>query len=96
MKDFLIIYAIIIAVMSLITLIFYFADKRKAINGKWRIPEATLLGLSFFGGAVGGLFAMTLFRHKTKHWYFWAVNIIALIIHIAIPVIVCIFVIGVA
>jgi uncharacterized membrane protein YsdA (DUF1294 family) len=87
MKEFLTIYAIVIGVMSLITLIFYFADKRKAINGAWRIPEATLLGLSFFGGAVGGLIAMNLFRHKTKHWYFWAVNIIALIIHILIPII---------
>jgi uncharacterized membrane protein YsdA (DUF1294 family) len=96
MKEFLIIYAIIIAAMSIITFIFYFADKRKAIKGKWRIHEATLLGLSFFGGAIGGLLAMNIFRHKTKHWYFWAVNIIALIIHIALPIFLCVFVIGVA
>jgi uncharacterized membrane protein YsdA (DUF1294 family) len=96
MKEFLIIYAIIIAVMSIITFIFYYADKRKAIKGKWRIPEATLLGLSFFGGAVGGILAMNIFRHKTKHWYFWAVNILALIIHITLPILLCIFVIGVA
>ena len=38
-----------------------------------------LLGFSFCGGAVGGLPGMTLFRHKTKHWYFWLVNILGLV-----------------
>ena len=38
------------------------------------IPEKVLLLLSFFGGAAGGLLGMLLFRHKTRHWYFWAVN----------------------
>ena len=34
-----------------------------------------LLGFSFFGGAVGGVLGMLVFRHKTRHWYFWAVNL---------------------
>ena len=68
-----------LAVMSLIALVLYKADKEKAKKGKWRIKEATLLGFGFLGGAVGALAAMKLFRHKTKHWYFWAVNILGLL-----------------
>ena len=77
-------YAIFIAVMSLVAFVFYAADKKKAKKGKWRVPEATLLGLGFCGGAVGALLAMKLLRHKTKHWYFWAVNIVGLALHIVI------------
>ena len=44
------------------------------------LPEGKLLlGLGFFGGSVGALAGMQLFRHKTKHWYFWAVNIAGLL-----------------
>ena len=72
------------AAISFITFILYGADKSKARRGAWRIPEKVLLGLSFFGGAVGGLFGMNLFRHKTKHWYFWAVNVLGLVVQIAL------------
>ncbi|MBQ8374454.1 MAG: DUF1294 domain-containing protein [Clostridia bacterium] len=70
------IYLIVIAVISLINFILYGVDKKKAESGAWRIPEKTLLGFSFFGGAAGGFFGMFTFRHKTKHWYFYAVNIL--------------------
>ena len=75
---------ILIGVMSLITFITYGADKLKAKRRSWRIPEKVLLSLSFFGGALGGLFAMTFFRHKTQHWYFYFVNIASLILHVII------------
>jgi uncharacterized membrane protein YsdA (DUF1294 family) len=84
-------YGIFIAAMSLIAFIFYAVDKKKAKRGKWRIPEATLLGLGFCGGAVGALLAMKSLRHKTKHWYFWVVNIIGLVLHIAIAVWIVLF-----
>ncbi len=67
------------AVMSLITLILYKVDKVKAEKGKWRTKEATLLGFGFFGGALGALAGMKLFRHKTKHWYFWVINYAGLV-----------------
>ena len=73
------IYGIILAVLSAIAFILYGADKSRAKRGAWRIPEKVLLGFSFFGGAVGGLLGMLAFRHKTKHWYFWAVNILGLL-----------------
>ena len=73
-----------IVVMSLAAFILYAADKKKAKKGKWRTPEATLLGVGFCGGALGALFAMNTLRHKTKHWYFWVVNVIGLILHAVI------------
>lgn len=41
-------------------------DKWKAVHGKWRIREVTLLSLSFFGGSIGGWLAMRIFHHKTQ------------------------------
>ncbi len=64
--------------MSLFAFAFYGADKLKAKQGAWRVPEKVLLSLSFFGGAPGGILGLLLFRHKTKHWYFWLVNFLGL------------------
>ena len=74
-------YLIFLAAMALISLIAFFAygiDKRRAKRGRWRTKESVLLGLGFFGGAVGALLGMKVYRHKTKHWYFWAINILGL------------------
>ena len=65
-------------VMSVIAFILYGFDKRLAKQRKRRIPEKTLLGFGFFGGAVGALLGMEVFRHKTKHWHFWFLNILGL------------------
>ncbi len=51
---------------SLITFVLFGADKWKAVHGKWRIRERTLLGFAAAGGAAGGLLAMKIFRHKTQ------------------------------
>ena len=66
------------AAISIVAFILYGADKAKAKRNAWRIPEKVLLGFSFLGGAVGGILGMLLFRHKTKHWYFWVVNLLGL------------------
>ena len=42
-------------------------DKEKAKYKQWRIPEATLMGVAFFGGSIGSLLGMYTFRHKTRH-----------------------------
>ena len=68
-------------VMSLIDLVLYGVDKRKARRQKRRVPEKVLLGFGFFGGALGGLAGMCLFKHKTKHWYFWFLNYLFLALH---------------
>lgn len=42
-------------------------DKQKARKKKWRIPEATLMGVAALGGSIGALIGMYTFRHKTLH-----------------------------
>ena len=81
-------YAAYLVLLSLITFIAYGVDKKKAIKGKYRTKEKTLLSLSFFGGAFGGYPAMLVFRHKTKgeHWYFTAVNWLGLAVHITLMI----------
>ena len=65
---------LLVVIVSIIAFIAYGADKMKAIKGRYRTPEITLLALALFGGAFGAFLGMCLFRHKTKHWYFWVVN----------------------
>ena len=49
------------------TFFLYGIDKWKAKHSKWRIPEATLLGLAVIGGSVGALLGMRVWHHKTMH-----------------------------
>lgn len=63
----------LLAYLLIINLLSFFAfayDKYKAKKNSWRIKNGLLLALSFMGGAVGGLFAMKVFRHKTKKTYY--------------------------
>ena len=55
-----------LSVISLFSIIFTVADKLKAKNGRWRVPESTLMLLSLLGGSVAMLFTMRLVHHKTK------------------------------
>lgn len=45
-------------------------DKRKAVKGVFRIPEATLFVVALIGGSIGSLCGMYTFRHKTRKWRF--------------------------
>lgn len=60
----------ILIIVNLLTFIVFCIDKRHARKHLSRVPEKTLLSLSFLGGAIGALGAMLLFRHKTKHTSF--------------------------
>lgn len=77
---------VIICGMSLVLFAAMGTDKALAKRGAWRIPEKTLFALAVFGGALGGIVGMYMFRHKTKHTTFkvgmplmLAVNIAAVI-----------------
>lgn len=52
--------------VNVLTFIVFGVDKWKAQRGRWRVPEATLMGLAALGGSVGAWLAMQLFRHKTQ------------------------------
>lgn len=63
MKYFLLYLLLVNAVGFLLMLI----DKWKAKHNRWRIPEATLMGVAALGGSIGSLLGMYTVRHKTKH-----------------------------
>ena len=44
--------------------------RRAKIQGARRVPEKTLFALALLLGSAGALFAMRVFHHKTRHWYF--------------------------
>ena len=69
-----VIYAL--AIISLITFILYGNDKLRAKRGTRRIPERVLIAFSLLGGGIGGAIGMSVFRHKTKHWYFRFFNVL--------------------
>ena len=60
-------YLIIINAISFLLMLI---DKKKAIAGRWRIPERVLLCVSLLGGSYGGFLGMKLCRHKTRHLRF--------------------------
>jgi len=62
---------IYVVLANLTAFILYGIDKRRAIRNKWRIPEKNLLLAAFFGGALGALWGMILFHHKTKKAKFY-------------------------
>jgi uncharacterized membrane protein YsdA (DUF1294 family) len=68
-----------IALASLVTFYAFAVDKRAAVAGERRTPEATLLLLVAAGGAPGGLAAQQLLRHKTRKEPFrsllWAIAV---------------------
>lgn len=69
-------------IINIIEFILMGLDKLFAIKNKNRIPEITLLFLSFLGGSLGSILGMILFRHKTKKWKFKILFTLFLVIHI--------------
>lgn len=66
----LIAYVGLIVIMSLIAIVAYASDKNKAIKGKERTKEKTLLFYAVFFGALGSLIGRILAHHKTDKIYF--------------------------
>ena len=61
----------------MVTGLMYFADKRKAQQGQWRIPEASLHLGELLGGWPGAFLAQRLMRHKVSKFsylvIFWVI-----------------------
>lgn len=51
--------------VNILTFAVYGIDKLKAKKGKWRIPEASLLGLAVIGGSIGAYLGIKVWHHKT-------------------------------
>ncbi|MFA6830349.1 MAG: DUF1294 domain-containing protein [Bacilli bacterium] len=85
----LIAFSAYLLLMSLITIILFFKDKKMAQknNSEVRIKESTLLGFTAFGGALGALIGSLLAHHKTNKLYFTLTIAVSLILEIATLVI---------
>lgn len=70
--------------INVVTFFLYGIDKWKAKRSKWRISEATLLGLAVIGGSIGAWLGMKVWHHKTMHKKFKYGLPLILIIQIAI------------
>ena len=82
MKYFLLYLLLINAVGFALMLI----DKWKAKHNRWRIKEATLMGVAALGGSVGSLLGMYTVRHKTKHIKFTVGIPLILVAQIALAI----------
>jgi uncharacterized membrane protein YsdA (DUF1294 family) len=71
------------AVMSAITFLAFWRDKRAAARSRWRTSETTLHLLELMGGWPGALLAQSMLRHKSsKRSYrlcLWAI----ILLHVA-------------
>ena len=67
MYKYLYIYLLLINIVAFVLM---GVDKKKAIKGKWRIPEKSLFLSALIGGSIGSIFGMYTFRHNTNAWYF--------------------------
>ena len=63
-EQFILIYLVAI---NVVTFFAYCIDKWKAKRSKWRISEATLLGMAVIGGSIGAWLGMRVWHHKTMH-----------------------------
>lgn len=55
-----------IIVLSIVAFTQIGLDKYRAVKGKWRISEKSLWLVALFGGAIGSLLGMIVFRHKIR------------------------------
>lgn len=57
----------LLILLNLTSFALFGLDKWKAIHGRWRISERTLLLSALAAGFVGALAGMYFFHHKTRH-----------------------------
>lgn len=72
----------ILVITNLVSFFLMMHDKNCAKKGSWRVPEATLFIATACFGGLGGVLGMQLLRHKTKHYYFYVVNILGLVLQV--------------
>lgn len=69
-----------LTLISVVTLLAYRSDKRRAERNAWRIPEATLHLLELLGGWAAAFCAQRIFHHKTSkrsyQFTFWLIAVV--------------------
>lgn len=61
---------LIFGAINILSLFYVYSDKRKATKRHKRTPEIDFFLWGVFGGSLGILIGMYVFRHKTRKWYF--------------------------
>ena len=74
----------IVVVMNIAAFALMGHDKKRARQGKWRVPEKTLFLVTACFGGLGGVLGMKVFHHKTKHWYFKVFFPVLLVVQIVL------------
>ncbi len=79
--------SVLYAGTSLLAAALYAADKRAAVEERWRVPEQSLILVGLVGGWPGAVIAQQMLRHKTRKTAFrvefWAsvgLNVIGFIV----------------
>ena len=76
---------VVFLLLNLVSFLMFGLDKWKAMHGRWRIPESTLLLSAALGGSTGAFLGMKMFHHKTRKAKFylgvpalWTIQVILL------------------
>lgn len=77
-----IIINIYLIILNLISFISFGVDKYQAIKHKKRISEFHLITLTIFGGSIGTLLGMIIFKHKIRKQKFIITTLLSIIFHI--------------
>lgn len=80
----LLIDAALLVLMSLVTMIAFISDKKKAQSGKDRTKEKTLLGLTVLNGAFGAFIGRLIAHHKTDKGYFSLTIYVSMLLQTAV------------
>jgi len=70
MNNSFLLWLVMYVIWNLIGFIMVILDKRRVRRDERRIKERTFFLWALVFGAVGILFGMYVFRHKTRHWSF--------------------------
>ena len=55
-----------IVIMNIVSFLMFGIDKKRAKKRQKRISEKKIMRVCFWGGALGGIIGMSIFKHKTK------------------------------
>ncbi len=76
-------YLAMVLIMSLVAIVAYSNDKKKAVKGAERTKEKILLFFGVFFGALGSLIGRIIAHHKTDKSYFSIVIYFSLLTQVA-------------
>ena len=68
--------------INCVSFLFFAIDKFLALKQQRRISERTLLFLTAFGGSIGSVLSMFIFRHKISKPSFWLIILTIIVVQI--------------